>query len=94
MSRETEDILNERESQYGSFADNARLAQKIKSAYRAAAGYETMTFVQCESIDMIAAKLARLINGDHTHRDSWDDIKGYVQLVIDEIDGTRRAEKQ
>jgi hypothetical protein len=32
---------------------------------------------------MIANKLARIVNGDANYRDSWVDIIGYAQLVLD-----------
>lgn len=29
---------------------------------------------------MIAVKMARILNGGHDHKDSWQDIAGYAEL--------------
>ena len=34
---------------------------------------------------MILHKLARIVNGDANYIDSWRDIVGYTQLVVDEL---------
>jgi hypothetical protein len=34
---------------------------------------------------MILHKLARIVNGDANYIDSWRDIVGYSQLVVDEL---------
>jgi len=34
---------------------------------------------------MIAHKIARIINGDPNHLDSWHDIAGYATLVEQEL---------
>ena len=34
---------------------------------------------------MIFHKLARIANGDPTYIDSWTDIAGYAQLVVDDL---------
>lgn len=42
---------------------------------------------QYEALDMIAHKIARIINGDPDYADSWDDIAGYAKLVADRLQG-------
>jgi hypothetical protein len=34
---------------------------------------------------MIAHKISRIVNGDANYMDSWVDIVGYAQLVIDKL---------
>ena len=34
-----------------------------------------------EALDMIAVKLSRIVTGDPTYLDNWDDIAGYVACV-------------
>jgi hypothetical protein len=34
---------------------------------------------------MIAHKISRIVNGDANYMDSWIDIVGYAQLVIDKL---------
>ena len=45
---------------------------------------------QLEALDMIAHKIARIINGDPDYADSWHDIAGYAKLVADRLDGVVR----
>lgn len=73
-------ILHERGEVYGSFEDNARTSQSIKSALSAG---KFPGLVQQESMDMIANKLARISNGAANHIDTWKDIAGYATLVVE-----------
>ena len=41
---------------------------------------------QQEALDMIAHKIGRIINGNPHYKDSWVDIAGYAQLVVDELE--------
>jgi hypothetical protein len=81
----TEEILAEREKTHGSYSKVSVTAQRIKEILRAGPSYEGATFVQRESLDMIAAKLARIVNGNSFHEDSWADIAGYATLVVKAI---------
>ena len=40
---------------------------------------------QKEALEMIATKMGRIVNGDPDYLDSWLDIQGYCQLVIDRV---------
>ena len=42
---------------------------------------------QQEALDMIAHKIGRIINGNPYYTDSWVDIVGYAQLIVDELEG-------
>jgi hypothetical protein len=42
-------------------------------------------------MDMIFSKLARIINGDANHIDSWLDIAGYAKLVSDRLEALARG---
>lgn len=83
-------ILKQRGERYGEYALVSDTAQSIKSAlrrkYMDRAGYMN------ESLDMIANKLARIANGDPRHIDSWLDIAGYAQLVVDELTGGKHEQ--
>jgi len=45
---------------------------------------------QREALEMIAHKIARIINGDPNYADSWVDIAGYAKLVSDRLEGIER----
>lgn len=80
-----ESILSERQSQYGNYSDVARITQEIKKSLLSGASYSDLSDEQKLSLDMIANKMARAVNGDVTHVDNWQDICGYSQLVVDSL---------
>lgn len=79
------DILNERGNRYGDFASNAATTQMIKHALSLGENAHNLTYAQREALDMIAHKMSRIVNGDADYIDSWVDIIGYAQLVIDKL---------
>jgi len=85
-------ILDERATTYGSFATQAKIAQRLKTVAHTAAGEQGKIFAhdQAEALDMIFGKIARIVNGDPNHTDSWIDIAGYATLVSDRLQGKTR----
>lgn len=86
----TRATLEERGKRYGRFADHADVAQNLKQVFRVRCGlvkWSAMNPDQCEALDMIAHKLARIFNGDPNYGDSWRDIAGYATLVADRLEG-------
>ena len=73
-------LLRERQRTHGSFAENARFSQKLKDIF-SEGGYEKMSPVHREALDMIATKLSRILSGQHKHKDHWDDVAGYATLA-------------
>jgi hypothetical protein len=80
---DTEEILTQRKQTHGDFTTNAAIAQTIKISLRCRDGWEDLTAVQKEGIEMICLKLSRIMSGQSNHRDHWDDIAGYAKLVAD-----------
>jgi len=81
---DTQATLNERQSQYGDFENVAEMTQGllfVMGQY----GYESMPDMHKEAIHMICSKMARIVNGDHNHLDSWHDIGGYAKLIENNI---------
>jgi predicted house-cleaning NTP pyrophosphatase (Maf/HAM1 superfamily) len=87
-----DDILIQRGLRYGKFKDRAQLTQELKRVMvrHASAVNTTFTDSQWEALEMIAHKIARIVNGDPNHVDSWTDIAGYAKLIADELEGTER----
>lgn len=82
--------LAERGSRYGSFQGHAQLAQDLKYVLAKRGFYQgtnKFTPVHREAMDMILHKIARIVNGDPNYDDSWRDIAGYAQLVVDKLNG-------
>jgi len=80
-----EATLKERGNRYGDFADHASIAIRLKQIVDdnlEGVGAEPYMY---ESLHMIMHKVARILNGDPFYDDSWRDIAGYAQLVVDEL---------
>lgn len=85
QSKSISDILAERGKRYGSFMGNARIAQHIKMGFWAQENYMNLAPDQQEALEMIAHKIARILNGDPNYIDNWVDIAGYAKLVSDRL---------
>jgi hypothetical protein len=83
-------ILDERGSRYGSFKGHAEISQAIKSVMFNSRQDLELAADQREALEMIAHKIARIINGDPDYADSWVDIAGYAKLVADRLEGRTR----
>ena len=79
-------LLIERGKTYGKFDGHAKIAQGIKHAM-AVDGWNNLSDSQKEALEMIAHKIARVLNGDPTYVDSWRDICGFSQLIVNELEG-------
>ena len=77
------EILTERRKAHGDFSSNAAISQTIKVTLRCRDGWDDLTAVQKEAIEMICLKLSRIMSGQPNHRDHWDDIAGYAKLASD-----------
>jgi len=81
-----EDTLIERGTRYGEFKDHADISQQIKITMQTKNGWGRLQFDQREALEMIAHKMARIINGDPNYHDSWHDIAGYATLVANRLE--------
>lgn len=80
------EVLNERARRYGHFKDTASIAQGLKDEMRTTPRWNDLTPVMREALEMTANKLARILNGDPYYTDSWVDMAGYIQLVVDSLE--------
>ena len=80
-----EATLAERQAQYGCFEDVARTTGKIMEALSGVRvnGMDDLPYPHRMALYMIASKMARIVNGDYNHKDSWHDIGGYSKLIED-----------
>ena len=79
--------LDERGTRYGKFSGHAAASQHLKLVMHRLAGWEKLTPSQAEALDMIAHKIARILNGDPNYADSWHDIAGYASLIDNQLNG-------
>lgn len=87
-------VLNERESRYGAFNTHAQITQAIKDICCGAVcctNWSQLKPYQAEALDMIAHKIGRILNGDPNYIETWKDLAGYAQLVVNELSQTEGA---
>lgn len=87
-----DNILNERHETYGYFINQATISQEFKKIlfHYLTARNKDLAPDQTEALEMILHKMARIVNGDENHLDSWHDISGYATLVASRLKGTYR----
>ena len=79
---EIEKILEERGKTHGDFEKNAMCSQRLKEVFRAPEfTFRELPREHQEALDMIAHKIARILNGNPSEVDHWQDIAGYALLV-------------
>ena len=78
-------VLAERGTRYGSFENHAKIAQALKLVMANTPKWGTLSPDQAEALEMVAHKVARILNGDPNYADSRVDIAGYATLVADRL---------
>ncbi len=73
--------LAERAARYGAFLDHAVIAQGLKDVMWHAPQWGRLEPDQKQALEVIADKIARILNGDPNYVDNWHDIIGYAKLV-------------
>ena len=84
---ELDKTLAQRGEVYGRFVDHAAISQSIKRSMRAAPGWQELPDDMRESLEMLAHKVARILNGNPDYVDSWHDVSGYATLVEKRLKG-------
>lgn len=78
-----EATLAERQAQYGSFVGVANTTGALMAVIKNSKNGSTLPYAHEEALHMICSKIARIMNGDYNHKDSWHDIGGYSKLIED-----------
>lgn len=82
------ELIDTRQQTHGEWAITARVAQKLKACLEdeiistPRLQHLALSFEQREALDMILAKIARIVSGDPNHPDHWADISGYSLLAL------------
>jgi hypothetical protein len=80
-----ENTLAERGQRYGTFLENATVAQQLKAAMIQGRSWATMPADAREALEVITQKISRIVTGDSSYTDNWHDIQGYAKLVEDRL---------
>ena len=75
-----DDLLRDKEATHGSFDDTATIAQTIKAVMKRSKNWESLPNQSKEALELIATKVARILNGDATDPEHWNDVAGYARL--------------
>jgi hypothetical protein len=86
-SVDVQGTLDARGKRYGEFQAHASITQQLKFLMHSTDNWEELTPSMKESLEMIAHKIGRILNGDPAYADSWHDIAGYATLVDKELQG-------
>lgn len=79
------EMLAGRETRYGRFEGHANISQTLKQDMQERSGWDNLVSDQREALEMIAHKIARILNGDPNYADNWIDIAGYATLVANRL---------
>jgi len=84
-----EKTLNDRGLTYGSFEENSEVAQDLKAVLSEwTVGHKPY---MREALGMICSKLSRIACGDPMYIDSWRDISGFANRVVEILERTPGA---
>lgn len=108
ISSSVEATLAQRGSRYGDFTDHARICQDLKEVMvnskkcmpdittqkelHYESGWDKLSPVQKQALEVIADKIARILSGDPNYDDNWHDIQGYAKLVEDRLPCNQKKE--
>lgn len=84
--KETSAVLNEREKNYGSFEKLSNIVQDLENVLQKNEAYKKLNDPQKTALNMILHKIGRITNGNPNYADSWVDIAGYAQLVVNSLE--------
>lgn len=82
-------LLNKKEVTHGDYSEASEISVQLKNVIqnavfrRAKRGAPNLTSRQRESLDMICTKMARIIAGDPSAAEHWEDIVGYANLILE-----------
>lgn len=84
-------VLAQRGGRYGTMLSNGKTSQALKSVLAAGTNWDLLEDDMKECVQMIAHKLSRIVNGDPTYADSWVDVAGYSQLIVERLEAEAAA---
>lgn len=82
----TKETLEERGKRYGNYLEQTKISKRIKDVMLDNDNFWAMEVDQQDSLEMIAVKISRIINGDPDYSDNWRDIAGYATLVAERLE--------
>jgi len=81
----TDQILSDREQTHGLFREVAGYSQAIKQLMRTGRNWNRLDVAQAQALEVVADKVARILCGDPSYQDHWQDGAGYFELVLRDL---------
>lgn len=81
-----EDLIRARDNSHGNYKDNSELFMSFVDALQDSPNFRELPSTRRKALILIASKMSRIVAGDHSFSDHWDDIIGYAKLGAN--DGT------
>jgi len=82
MTQDVQSTLTDRAKTHGSFIDNGRIMQALKTDMREdGKNWNDLPSYQKEALEMIQHKIGRILSGNPNEPDHWRDIAGYATLM-------------
>jgi hypothetical protein len=75
-----DDVLRSKDHSHGNFGDTAAMSQTLKAIMRRGKNWESLPAPSKEALEMIATKVSRILNGDASDPEHWNDVAGYARL--------------
>lgn len=82
---DTKELLAERQKTCGDYADHAHILILTMELLMGTPGWLCLTDCQKETIYMTIFKYARVLSGDPNFLDHWQDVVGYNQLIVNQL---------
>jgi hypothetical protein len=80
--REYQKMMNQRKRTHGEFKRMSEVSQGLKQYL---SENKDLTPSQCEALEMILQKIARILCGNPNFKDHWDDIIGYASRISEQF---------
>ena len=90
---DTRNLIDTRETRYGSMADNAGATWRLMEVFEKYQSWGRFTHVQKHLFYMTAHKMARMLCGDPNYIDNYDDIIGYWTRARDFVPHAKKQEE-
>ena len=87
----TDQILSDREQTHGAFREVAGYSQAMKTLMRSSRNWERLDVAQAQALEVVADKVARILCGDPSFADHWQDGAGYFELVVRDLSDARQT---
>lgn len=91
---ELNEVIQQRRGRYGPLIESGEVAMKLEDYLRSLPGWERLAYDQREALAMVMHKISRIMCGDPNYDDSWVDIAGYVQNVVNRLREEQQAKAE